>query len=199
MQTSNPRKGVRTRAALGRSLTRPAWSPDGKGACLVPQVVELSGDYRPVPAIPANLRRFDNIDKSRRRSFLMPNDVKWWQYPPDALALASKMRTQGHFWPAIAKYLYTHFECPYFEPDWLSRAVRAAATDDYRRPASTPKGRDSAALKLPPPPRVRGVPPDPPAPPVDLRADWVKEFPDQPWPGEERALAALMRAERRRR
>lgn len=128
----------------------------------------------------------------------MADEVKWWQYPPEVLALAEKMKAQGHFWDYIAKFLYLRFESPYYDPDWLGRAVLAAQRAENRRPMRPPE-RSRATPLIPPTPRQPPVPEESPLPPVDLQADWTKEFPDLPWPGEKEALPALMRAARRRR
>ncbi len=128
----------------------------------------------------------------------MVDEVKWWQYPPEGIALAAKMKAQGHFWDYIAKFLYVRYECPYYDPEWLGRAVRAAQKAENRPPAKRPERR-RATPPIPEAPRVPSMPEGPPLPPVDLQADWAKAFPDIPWPGEKDALPALMRADRRRR
>jgi hypothetical protein len=125
----------------------------------------------------------------------MADEVKWWQYSRGALDLAAKMHEQGHLWGYIAKYLYTHFECAYLEPDWLGRAVIARQKGEGRPPQT----RRGPPPPLPPPPKPPAIPKEEPGPPVDVRADWAKQFPDERFPGEPEATLALMRAEHRRR
>jgi hypothetical protein len=79
----------------------------------------------------------------------MADQVKWWQYPADVLELAAKMRAQGHFWPYIAEYLYRRFECPYYDLNWLSRAVRAAQSGEDRPPETFPERRRRAMPMIP--------------------------------------------------
>lgn len=125
----------------------------------------------------------------------MADEVKWWQYAPEVLDLAAKMHKQGHLWGYIAKYLYTHFECAYLEPDWLGRAVLARQRGEGR----PPERRRGPPPSLPPPPKGPTMPKEDPGAPVDLRADFAEQFPGEPYPGDAEATTVLLRAQRRRR
>jgi hypothetical protein len=120
--------------------------------------------------------------------------VKWWNYPPGDLDYAERMHGERYTWDAIVFHMYRRGGCPYYHPEWLGQAVLARKRGEVR-PRET-------SQRLPPPLPSRKVPAMPkeePGPPHDVEADFAKEFPDKPFPGEAEATAALVRLQRRRR
>jgi hypothetical protein len=148
----------------------------------------------------------------------------WWDYPVDALELAARVkRDRRLFWREVAAYL-ARVGYPLFDSEGLAEAVKDfekyaedSPSTNLRRgaklkpewggpfgtkPGSAPPGSTSGAPKAPPtapPPTPLAKMPTPAAIAQSFHDDWAKEFPGEPWPGDEEGIRRLLRAARARK
>jgi hypothetical protein len=140
-----------------------------------------------------------------------PRNASWYNFPWKALSIASRLRTRWgrpetpRTWRRIVEYLHRS-GFPAFDAEKLRLAV--LDFDDRAEPRNDPhpvQFRSSEEEQSPASIESSSPPADPVQPKTreDVDASWKEawgqEFPDEPWPGIEKAIVLLQRKARPRR